>query len=1008
MSIKSIRNYFRSGSAPDPDTLELSQYGQLGRGMRQSTHANVSASLIVNIPNSSHSNSISNSNSNSNPNLLSHSPPTSSPPSAFTLASYPYNLPSPASRSESPTFGLSQSHDSGSRKKSPPRLSSKSRPSHYPKMGSSAPPHSSNSNSTISTSPPKATTQTTHANPQASSSARQAARIPTVSNILALSSGPAATAVIVDINKSLRDQYLNRFLVAEKSYLRSLHVLLVCYMNSMTAPEPDPREPNGLMPPSVSVDDINLIFRNIVELRKAHSLFLRNLISRTKLWTSSSQFGDVVYAHIEATELLYRQYIDNLPHAVAKLDELLKQTPELAYHLRGCEALADGMRRTETEDEMKDFTLRGLLHEPVLIVHKYFGLLQGIRKALKSDDPDVFHLGKALAVIAPLTLLQVPSMSQAIPQEQDAFLEYSVKVEHFNEFRKTAAKVIKSARKLVEHETERLHEYASFAENLYGLQTAYECGVSPELGGAFGNYSNLWKKLGDLRSEMLVRQRKSFIGPLMADLEAFEKVFGDLEKQHTITQAANHEYQHARQKAMRNAQGGKKLSLELSSHYQKRVVTNARREFDALLDVATGLQEKVLLHLHAGLLAQIKYHEQSTNQITSHKEATDTVQNYLQTTERARWMKSLHSELLNAFSAPVVIAAGEEHPDYAGVNFDFDWLLKPYPTPAPLPFRPKYQPLAELLALESLALVNSLSVTCGDDQPRVLDSIVRVLDYYNFALNTIKKAITQEVAATVAPTTLFRTNTPTTKLMSAHSRVGLYPHLSALVPLIREVMSNPDGFEVDPTKLKDPGLLDANLQTLISMSRRFLEAIITKIDEWPASIKVIAKHLQNVVWQRFSDAKLKNGVLGGYTFLRFLCPSILSPNTWAPVEAPSPAAGRALLLITKVLQALANGQEFGGKEAFMKPVNPFVLENFQKLETFYDQLTSVDENVITDLSGLVTEEVVAADLHSLHSLINKNICKIAKSMYLYGHKAEIPRLVVAIVNLGDPTFLHLF
>jgi hypothetical protein len=78
------------------------------------------------------------------------------------------------------------------------------------------------------------------------------------------------------------------------------------------------------------------------------------------------------------------RYIDNLPQAIAKLDELLKHTPDLAFHLRGCEALADGMRRTETEDEMKDFTLRGLLHEPVLIIHKYFGLLQGIRKALKS------------------------------------------------------------------------------------------------------------------------------------------------------------------------------------------------------------------------------------------------------------------------------------------------------------------------------------------------------------------------------------------------------------------------------------------------------------------------------------------------------------------------------------------------------------------------------------------------------------------------------------------------
>jgi len=240
--------------------------------------------------------------------------------------------------------------------------------------------------------------------------------------------------------------------------------------------------------------------------------------------------------------------------------------------------------------------------------------------------------------------------------------------------------------------------------------------------------------------------------------------------------------------------------------------------------------------------------------------------------------------------------------------------------------------------------------------------------------------------------------------MSAHSRVTLYPFLYALIPLIKEVMINPDGFEVDPTKLKDPGQLDTNLQTLTNMSSRFLESIVTRVDEWPISVKAFAKHLQQTVSQRFADARLKNGMLGGYTFLRFLCPSILSPNMWAPsLEVPSPAASRALLLVTKVLQALANGQEFGAKEAFMRPINPFVVENTPKIEAFYDKLTKVDDDKV-ELSGIVTEETVTADLHTLHSLINKNINKIAKSMYLYGHKDDLPKVVVAIVNLGDPTW----
>jgi hypothetical protein len=109
----------------------------------------------------------------------------------------------------------------------------------------------------------------------------------------------------------------------------------------------------------------------------------------------------------------------------------------------------------------------------------------------------------------------------------------------------------------------------------------------------------------------------------------------------------------------------------------------------------------------------------------------------------------------------------------------------------------------------------------------------------------------------------------------------------------------------------------------------------------------------------------------------------------------------------------------------MKPISPFVVENTPKIEAFYDQLTSAndvsspsnrqpiawDQFPITmrmrfnyfllnqffffffffccyekSDAGLTTEEAVTPDLHSLHTLINKNISKIVRSLYLYGHK----------------------
>lgn len=57
----------------------------------------------------------------------------------------------------------------------------------------------------------------------------------------------------------------------------------------------------------------------------------------------------------------------------------------------------------------------------------------------------------------------------------------------------------------------------------------------------------------------------------------------------------------------------------------------------------------------------------------------------------------------------------------------------------------------------------------------------------------------------------------------------------------------------------------------------------------------------------------------------------------AIIEVPT-ASRRSLVLVTKVLQQLANGQEFAGKEAYMKPMNPFIQNNIPRLSEFFTRL----------------------------------------------------------------------
>lgn len=68
--------------------------------------------------------------------------------------------------------------------------------------------------------------------------------------------------------------------------------------------------------------------------------------------------------------------------------------------------------------------------------------------------------------------------------------------------------------------------------------------------------------------------------------------------------------------------------------------------------------------------------------------------------------------------------------------------------------------------------------------------------------------------------------------------------------------------------------------------------------------------------------------------IRFICPAIISPAS-VDIELPldNPAMQRGLVLITKIIQNLANNILFG-KEAFMTNMNTFLSKNIMPVTRF--------------------------------------------------------------------------
>lgn len=70
------------------------------------------------------------------------------------------------------------------------------------------------------------------------------------------------------------------------------------------------------------------------------------------------------------------------------------------------------------------------------------------------------------------------------------------------------------------------------------------------------------------------------------------------------------------------------------------------------------------------------------------------------------------------------------------------------------------------------------------------------------------------------------------------------------------------------------------------------------------------------------------------------------------LDPPTPGLRRTLILISKVIQNLANELEFGDKEAYMMPMNVFIQQNIPRMKEFLTNLSAVVQPNRTRLSSV--------------------------------------------------------
>ncbi|XP_058387447.1 rasGAP-activating-like protein 1 [Diceros bicornis minor] len=286
---------------------------------------------------------------------------------------------------------------------------------------------------------------------------------------------------------------------------------------------------------------------------------------------------------------------------------------------------------------------------------------------------------------------------------------------------------------------------------------------------------------------------------------------------------------------------------------------------------------------------------------------------------------------------------------------------------------PCYRPLTALLvesvlgpaeedAASPLAVLEELA--SGDCRQDLATKLVKLFLGRGLAGPFLDYLTRREVARTTDPNTLFRSNSLASKSMEQFMKLVGMPYLHAVLrPVLHRVFEEKKYMELDPCKMdlsrarrisfkgapSEEHVREASLGLLTGYLGPIVDAIVGSVGRCPPAMRLAFKELRRRVEQRFPQAEhedVKYLAISGFLFLRFFAPAILTPKLFdLRDQHADPQTSRSLLLLAKAVQSIGNlGQQLGqGKELWMAPLHPFLLQSISRVRDFLDQLVDVDE-----------------------------------------------------------------
>ncbi|CAD5227688.1 unnamed protein product [Bursaphelenchus okinawaensis] len=200
--------------------------------------------------------------------------------------------------------------------------------------------------------------------------------------------------------------------------------------------------------------------------------------------------------------------------------------------------------------------------------------------------------------------------------------------------------------------------------------------------------------------------------------------------------------------------------------------------------------------------------------------------------------------------------------------------------------------------------------------------------------------------------TLFRSQSMCSKVMYELMKFVGQEYLKvSLKPLIDLIYAERRCCEIDPSKLKPGDMVDQNLRNIMVYAELAFSRVVDSWHRCPQMLCEVFSELRSVVSEFFPGREdIGRLALSSFLIMRFFAAAILNPKLYGlRKEAPEANVSRTLVLISKVLQRLANcvvsQNPLTTKEQWLTPVLERLSDEEHKkaMITFLDSVSHCEE-----------------------------------------------------------------